>query len=218
MEPEQTGERRVHVHGEGETAYLMAAYRAPRATDPDFFPLTVLGSVLLGATGMSLMGGSSSNKSSRLYKALVDTDLAANVGGSTMPMIDPTLYSIVATARAGRTLDEVEGALNAEIEALFDDRPITEEELGKAIKRSKAAFAFNSESVTNQGLWLGFSELVAGSYGWFEDYVENLERVTLDEVNRVAAKYLNRRQRTMGWYVPENGPRVRRAAASEEEL
>jgi zinc protease len=217
-EPEQTGERRVHVHGEGETAYLMAAYRAPRATDPDFFPLTVLGSVLLGATGMSLMGGSGSNKSSRLYKALVDTDLAANVGGSTTPMIDPTLYSIVATARAGRTLDEVEGALNAEIEALFDDRPITEEELGKAIKRSKAAFAFNSESVTNQGLWLGFSELVAGSYGWFEDYVENLERVTLDDVNRVATKYLNRRQRTMGWYVPENGPQVRRAAASEEAL
>jgi zinc protease len=204
-EPEQKGERRVNVHGEGETAYLLAAYRAPRATDPDFFPLTVLGSILLGASGMSLLGGGGSNKSSRLYKALVEADLAANVGGGTTPMIDPTLYTISATVRAGRTLAEVEAALDAEIDALFSERPVTEEELEKAIKRSKAAFAFSSESVTNQGFWLGFSELTAGSYGWFEEYIPNLERVSLDDVMRVAASTLSRRQRTMGWYLPENG-------------
>jgi zinc protease len=204
-EPEQKGERRVNVHGEGETAYLLAAYRAPSATDPDFFPLTVLGSILLGASGMSLLGGGGSNKSSRLYKALVETDLAANVGGGTTPMIDPTLYTISATVRAGRTLAEVEGALDTEIEALFGDRPVTEEELEKAIKRSKAAFAFSSESVTNQGFWLGFSELTAATYEWFQEYVQKLERVTLDDVMRVAASNLNRRRRTMGWYLPENG-------------
>jgi zinc protease len=216
-EPEQKGERRVNVHGEGETAYLMAAYRAPRATDPDFFPLTVLGSILLGASGMSLLGGGGSNRSSRLYKALVETDLAANVGGGTTPMVDPTLYSITATVRSGRTLAEVEAALDAEIDALFDGRPVTEQELEKAIKRSKAAFAFNSESVTNQGFWLGFSELTTGSYRWFQDYIENLEQVTLEDVRRVAGGLFDRRKRTIGWYVPEIETTTARRSGSPEE-
>jgi zinc protease len=221
VEPEQKGERRVNVHGEGETAFLMAGYRAPRATDPDFFPLTVLGSILLGATGISLLGGGGSNKSSRLYRALVETDLAASVGGGTTPMIDPTLSTISATVRAGRTLAEVEAALDAEIGALFTERPVTEDELNKAIKRSKAAFAFSSESVTNQGFWLGFSELAAGSYRWFQNYIQNLEQVRLDDVMRVAATYLSRRQRTMGWYRPEDEDRKatpRRTGPREEIL
>jgi zinc protease len=98
---------------------------------------------------------------------------------------------------------------------------VTEDELEKAIKRSKAAFAFSSESVTNQGFWLGFSELTAGSYAWFEDYIGNLERVSLDDVMRVAGGTLSRRQRTMGWYLPENGAAeavARRPGAPEENL
>src|SRR5262245_48697637 len=39
LEPDQTGERRVTIRREGTTAYLKAAYHAPAASDPDFFPL-----------------------------------------------------------------------------------------------------------------------------------------------------------------------------------
>ncbi len=202
-EPEQKGERRVTLEGDGETAYLLTAYRAPNATDPDFFPLSVLGSALLGGGAMSLLGDDGSNKSSRLYKALVETGLAADVGGGTMPMIDPTLYTITATVRAGRTLDEVEAALDAEVDRLLTSAPVTEAELAKAVKRAKASFAYSSESVTNQGFWLGFSELTAGSYTWFDSYLDNLQQVTVDDVNRVAAQYFDRRRRTVGRYVPQ---------------
>jgi zinc protease len=138
-----------------------------------------------------------------LYKALVETELAANVGGGMPPTIDPSLGTVRATLRAGRTLVEVEEALDSELECLLTDRPVTEAELAQAIKRAKAAFAYSSESVTNQGFWLGFSELVAGSYDWFQSYLENLIGVTVDDVARVAERYLARRGRTVGWYVPQ---------------
>ena len=50
------------------------------------------------------------------------------------------------------------------------------------IKRAKAAFAFSSESVTSQGSWLGFSEIMAGSHTWFQDYLDKLQQVTVEDV------------------------------------
>ena len=203
IEPEQRGERRLTIEGEGETAYLMLAYRAPRATDPDFFPLAVLATALLGG-GAGPLGNSGSNKSSRLYKALVDTELAAAVNGGLTPSLDPTLLTISVTVRAGGTPDQVEAALDAELGQLLADRPVSEAELAKAIKRAKAAFAYSSESVTNQGFWLGFSELTAGSHTFLDDYLDKIQRVILDDLSRVAANCFDRRRRTVGWYIPGN--------------
>jgi zinc protease len=201
-EPDQKGERRVTLEGDGSTAYLVYAYRAPCASDPDFFPLSVLSAALLGS-GAGPLGDGGTNRSSRLYKALVETELAASVSGGLMSMIDPSLYTVSATVRAGRELAEVEAALDAEIDGLLTGRPVTEAELVKAIKRAKAAFAFSSESVTNQGFWLGLSELTAGSYRWFQDYLTSLQGVTVEDVAEVAARYFDRRRRTVGWYVPQ---------------
>jgi zinc protease len=138
-----------------------------------------------------------------LYKALVETELATAVSGGLTAALDPTLYTVSATVRNGRTAAELEAVLDEEVDQLLTNRPVTEAELAKAIKRAKAAFAYSSESVTNQGLWLGFSELMADSYTWLQSYLANLQMVTLDEIAQVAAKYLNRRRRTVGWYLPQ---------------
>jgi zinc protease len=96
-EPPQRGERRVVLEGPGTTAYLEVGYRAPAAQEADFFPMVVLSTLLTGAPGMNLFAPSPPNRSSRLYRALVDTGLAAGVGGSLAPMLDPYLYRIGAT-------------------------------------------------------------------------------------------------------------------------
>ena len=66
--------------------------------------LRVLNAVLAGANSMSLLsGGGSDNRSSRLYKALVEKELATGVSGVVAPTVDPFLYSVSATVRTGRT-------------------------------------------------------------------------------------------------------------------
>jgi zinc protease len=199
-EPPQRGERRVELEGPGSTAYLQVAYHAPAASEPDFFPMAVLTTILTGASGMNLMGGSPPNRSSRLYRTLVESGLAANVSGSLSPTLDPYLYSISATVRAGRGQEEVEAALDAEIERVLAE-PISASQLETAVKQTKAQFAYSSESVTSQGFWLGCSAVVADTE-WFDSFLERLEAVTEDDVHRVANTYLAPRNRTVGQYVP----------------
>jgi zinc protease len=202
-EPVQRGERRVVVEGPGTTSYLEIAYHAPRALDPDFFPMAVLDTVLGGAKGMSLWGGGTSNRSSRLYRALVETELAADADCGMNPTIDPFLFSFSATVREGRTLDEVEEATMAQIQRAIDE-PVSRAELDKAIKQTRAQFAFSTESVTDQGYWLGFSEAVA-DVKWFETFLDSLAAVTIEDVQRVARTYLAPNRRNVGRYVPASG-------------
>lgn len=202
VEPPQKGERRITVEGDGNVAYLEMAFHAPTVHKSDFFALTALDAALTGASGMTFMGGGLTNKSSRLYKALVAKELATSISGSLTPTVDPFIYDLSAVARSGHTLAEVEDALEAELARLIAE-PVTQEELDKAIKQAKAQFAYSSESVTGQALWIGFSEIFA-DYAWFESYIANLSAVTVEDVQRVAQQYLKKSNRTVGWYVPES--------------
>jgi zinc protease len=199
-EPEQAGERRVKVEGPGETAFLSVAYHAPHASNSDFFSLTILNSVLTGATNLNYFGGSLSNKTSRLYRALVEGEIAASVRGSLAATIDPYLYTIRATIRPDASPELALEVLDKEIEKVLD-HPILIDELSKAIKQARALFAYNSESVTNQAFWMGFSEIFS-DYSWFEGYIDSLEAVTPESVISVARKYLLPSNRIVGIYQP----------------
>ncbi|MCA9933004.1 MAG: insulinase family protein, partial [Anaerolineales bacterium] len=110
QEPSQKGERRVTLHGPADASYLTHAYKAPAASHPDYFALTLLNAAFAGGSSLGMFGGGGTNKSSRLYKALVDTDLAAAAFGGLGPTVDPYLYAINAVARNGRSLAEMEAA------------------------------------------------------------------------------------------------------------
>ena len=199
-EPPQRGERRVVVEGPGETPFLEVAYRSPPASHPDFFPLAVLDSILAGASSLNLFGTGLSNKTSRMYKALVQGELAASVGGDLSATIDPYMYSLRATVRPDRRPEQVLERMDAEVQHLLD-QPVGDEEVGKAIKQARALFAYGSESITNQGFWLGYSEMFA-DYGWFEGYLDRIAAVTAADIQRVARAYLRPSSRVVGIYRP----------------
>jgi zinc protease len=202
QEPPQRGERRVVVNGPGDAPSLAVAYRAPAATHPDYFPLTLLNAAFAGGSSLGMFGEGSSNKSSRLYKALVDTELAVAASGGLTPTLDPYFYGLNAVVNNGRSLAEVEAALDAEI-ARLGTEPITQAELDKALKRAKAEFVMAGESITGQAQLLGMAEAVTGDYRWFEGVLDSLSAVTLDDIERVRAQYLRKQARTVGWYEPE---------------
>jgi zinc protease len=198
-EPQQRGERRVTVKGEGVTNYVALAFHAPSATHEDYMPLVALDSVLCGASGLSFFGGGTSNRSSRLSKALVDTGYAADCGGGVLPTIDPFLYSITATAMPGRAIADVESKLWEQIDAIRQ-APVSQADLDKALKQTRAQVAFGTETVTNQAFWMGFSEVIS-DHSWFSTYLDRLSRVTVADVQRVANQYLTRDNVTVGHYL-----------------
>jgi len=200
-EPVQQGQRRVIVQRPGETAFLKLCHKVPAATDGDWFKLNVLNAILSGS------GGASGNKTSRLYRALVKTEIAASAGGWLTPTVDPYLYSILVTLREGRSPEEAESVLLQEIARLQADG-ISAEELQKARKQAKAAFAYSTESVTEQAHWLAQS-FILGELDWFERYAERLMAVSAADVQEVACRYLQPELRTVGILEPtgtgENG-------------
>lgn len=201
VEPAQRGERRVTVEGPGTTSYIELAYHIPSAKDPDFLACVAMDAILAGASSLSIFGGGTTNASSRLYKALVESELATDVGGSLIPTMDPYLYGLSATVRQGHTAQEVEAAFEQEIARMVSE-PVQEAELAKALKQARASFAYGSESVTNQGFWYGWSETFA-DYKWFETYLDRLAAVTVADVQRVAQKYLAHSNRVVGYYLPQ---------------
>ena len=203
VEPEQPGERRVEVNGPGETAYLELAYHGPSAADPDFVSLSVVDSILAGASNLNLLGGGISNKTSRLYRRLVQGELAASVQGGMAATINPYLYTLVVTVRPDSTPEAALDALDEEIQRVLDS-PIASEEVRKARKQAQALFAYSSESITNQGFWLGYSEMFA-EYDWFLTYLDRLAEVTPQAMLDVARRYLVPANRTVGIYRPTGG-------------
>lgn len=193
-------EKEIVVEGPGETTYLQIAYRAPRAAEKDFFVLSVLDSILSGPTSLNMFGSGISNKTSRLYQALVEKDLAVSVSGGLTATIDPYLFDISATIHPQKKARDVIRAIDNEIDKIVSHK-IRTEEIQTALKQAKALFTYGSENITNQAFWMGYSNMFA-THAWFESYLENLEKVTAEELINAAQKYLDASHRVIGIYQP----------------
>jgi len=208
VEPPQEGERRVVLRRPGPTVYFHALYHAPKASDSDFFPVFVLAGILSGVGGMSFSGQGSPGRSSRLYRALVETGLAVDVECGFRATIDPGSIDVMATVRPGVPIEKVERAIFAELDKIAQ-KPVTDAELAKVIKQAKSQFIYATDGVMNLGYWLGQLEIVA-SYKMYDAFLDNLMRVTKADVTRVGAKYLAETNRTVGWFIPTNDGAERR--------
>jgi zinc protease len=202
-EQPQTGERRVLVRRPGPTHYVMLGYHAPEASHPDAAPMVVLSSVLGGASSPIAWGGARGlGRSSRLYRALVDSEIATSVSASFDLTLDSYLFSMDATLRVGVEPQRAEQAILDQLDRLQREG-VPDDELERTKRQLHAQVVYSLEGVTNQGFALGFMDLVARDAAAWETFPSALQQVTSEDVQRVAATYLTERNRTIGWFVPE---------------
>jgi zinc protease len=122
------------------------------------------------------------------------------VSGGLQATIDPYLYTTVITVHPKHTASECIEVMESEIKQL-QDAPPPEDELERALKQARAIFAYASESISNQAFWLGFAEMFA-TMDWFTTYLERLEAITPEDVQRLAQTTLRPQNRTLGVYLP----------------
>ncbi|HEU4401694.1 MAG TPA: pitrilysin family protein [Candidatus Polarisedimenticolia bacterium] len=203
IEPPQSGERRVVVRRPSGAAYLHLAFPAPQVTDPSFAPMLVADGLLAGGPSVNVWSGHAGRgpaKSSRLYRALVEGDLASEVETSIVPTRHPYLYRIQATASEGVDPGRIETAVLAEIERLARGE-MTPHDLEKSKNQILARYALESESVTDVAHQLGFFETISSHRVWL-DLPRRVAAVSADEVARVARDRLNDLNRTIGVLLP----------------
>jgi zinc protease len=204
-EPPQLGERRVTVSRPGTTAYLKLAWRAPEVTSPAFVPMLVLDAALTGAKGVNLWASfrNPPQRSTRLYRALVETGLASAVSGALLPTEAPFLYGLSATANDGIDLARIEGAARGVIDAVRRDG-LTPEELARARHQLRARFVFEADSVTNIAHQIGYFHTIGG-LDVYRGLDDRLASVTLEDVATAARTYLAPPACTVGRFQP-SGP------------
>jgi zinc protease len=132
---------------------------------------------------------------------LVDKEYAVEVSGWAESTIDPYLYRVTMIAHPKRKPEQVIAALDAEIKKL-QDVLTSKDELKRAVKQARAVFVYGNENITNQAFWMGYVEMFS-SYEWFTTYLDNLAKVTPQDIQRVAQKYFQPASRVIGIYVPK---------------
>ncbi|MEP6514284.1 MAG: pitrilysin family protein, partial [Parafilimonas sp.] len=186
VEPPQTGERRVMVQKDVTTPYIIIAWHVPETKNKDYYALDVLNAVL------------SAGNSSRLYSAIVDKKQLATDISSDLPLsFDPFAWYIYAECNEGIKATDVENAVYDEIEKVKKDG-ITEMELQKVKNQKLMEFYSDVETINGKSQNIGDYEVFFGDYKKMFDAPAEYNKVTVDDVKRVANQYLKKSNRTVG--------------------
>ncbi|MDO8541388.1 MAG: pitrilysin family protein [Opitutaceae bacterium] len=191
-EPAQMGPRRVIVKRPGEVGVVEIAYKVPRALHADHPPLAILAAVL------------SEGKTSRLYRALIDPNVAINADASKGFFHDDTLFTVSAMLAPGITHEQAEKTLLAELEKVKRDG-VTGAEVSRAINKLLAAIAYQRDgsfAIAGQ-----INEHIAvGDWTGYMTLLDRLKAVSAVDLQRVAKAYFNEDQSTTGWFIPQAEP------------
>jgi zinc protease len=191
-EPPQDGERVVMLRRVGKLALAGAVYHIPAGSDPSYPAIDVLESVLTAAP------------SGRLYKALVETKLAASVSGSAFAWHDPGVVRFMAEVNAGNDPQTVLAKMVEVIEG-FGEKPATAEEVDRAktrlLKQRELTAANSTEIAVELSEWAAM-----GDWRLYFLYRDRLEKVTPEQVTEAAKRYFRQSNRTVGLFLPTQQP------------
>jgi predicted Zn-dependent peptidase len=195
VEPTQLGERRTVIRKPAQSPILLVAYHVPQSNHPDYYALDLLDSIL------------SYGQSSRLHQRLVDKDqLALRVGSGTELSFDPGLFTFTVLPRAGIEPTDCEKALYDELAKIIADS-VTEAELTKAKNQSLADFYRSTQTIDGRCDTIGTYEVFFGDYKKLFSVTEEMNKVTVADIQRVAKEYFGENNRTVATLIPEGATR-----------
>jgi zinc protease len=183
-EPLQLGRREVHQEFATELAHLSLAWHIPEVTNPDVPALDLLSTIL------------GDGRSSRLYRRVrEEAGLAFSISAFSYTPGDPGLFGVDATVDpkkreaaeqlALRIVDEVKHA------------GVTAEELAKAKKIALSHHLGALTTMRGQASDIGSNWLLTHDLNFSRHYLDAVQKVTLDDIKRVAATYLTENNLTV---------------------
>lgn len=192
VEPTQDGEREVVLRRTGDVQAIGAVYHICAASHEDAAPLQVLANIL------------STEQTGRLYKALIEPQLASSVDASSQAQCEPGIFEVTVQARLNQSLAAIRKTL---LETLDDlgRQTFTDEEVNRA--RQNFARTFELMLADSQRVALRLSESAAhGDWRLLFLQRDRIAKVTPADVQRVAARYFVPSNRTVGVFTPEAQP------------
>jgi predicted Zn-dependent peptidase len=193
VEPPSRAEKTVIMPDPSQPMYV-EGYHRPASTHPDDAIFNAIADVL------------STGRTSRLHRSLVrDQQIAAFAGAfNGYPGTKyPHQMLFLAMSTPGHTNDEIRDAIRAEIERIKTE-PVSDEELKTVKTRAKAAVIRQLDSNGGLAMQLAISQGQLGD--WRESFrdVERIEKVTKEDIMRVAQATFTAENRTVAMIVNED--------------
>ena len=188
-EPAQDGERTVVLRRVGEVQFAGTAYHIPASSHADFAAAKTLVSIL------------GDEPSGRLYRNMVETKIASNVYTLAYALAEPGIFMSLAEIPMETSIEQGRNTLIELLENSLEKEPITEKELNRAVQQILKAREL--ESADTDRLAVSLSDWAAqGDWRLYFLYRDAIEKLTVDDVMRVARKYFTRNNRTVGLFIP----------------
>jgi predicted Zn-dependent peptidase len=187
VEPPQLGERRVVLEDPSQP-FVLIGYHKPNINHPD-------NAVFEAITDIMGMG-----RTSRLYKALVkEQRIAVQTSGFPGWPGDkyPGLFLFYAVPAKNHTNAENERVILEQIERLKTE-PVTPEDLRKAKTRARASLIRSLDSNDGLARQLAYYQVLTGDWRNLFRSLDQIEKVTAEDIQRVANEYFISTNRTVG--------------------
>jgi zinc protease len=192
VEPPQDGERSTTVRRAGDIQAIVTMYHIPDGASPGYASLQILASVL------------GEESSGRLYKALVDTKKASEVFSSAIQLNEPGIFYCAALLSKTDSLEDVRKIMLDTIDGVTTQPP-TKEEVDRARTRILKNIDLNLSDSERIGLFMSQYIAIGDWRILFLDR-DRIEKVSPEDVARVAAEYLKQSNLTVGEFIPVTAP------------
>jgi zinc protease len=185
-QPQQNGERRLALEDSlARLPRIDISYRIPSSLSPDDDAIDVLTLVLAGG------------RSSRLYEGIVrQKQLAVNANAFAPDSRGPRLLRIVATPTPGKSIEDLEAAIYAEIE-LVKTGPIAGWEIEKARNTARRQFVGRLGQSLSRAIGLAEYALIYNDPGQLNTRWDRLTKLSAADVQRVARQHLTADNRSV---------------------
>lgn len=165
-----------------EKAYM--GFKIPPAKDEIHAPLAVLSAIL------------SSGRSSRLYRAFVDTGLTMDISVHTGGSKDPGLAYVSFSCQAGRRAEEGVESFDRSVKDLIESE-ISSDEMERAKNKLRTEILLGMATNSSVAHFIGQNELVMGDVAEAVREIEQISRVTADQVKSAAKRIFRRESRSI---------------------
>ena len=183
--------RTIKLFKDVQVPSLMISYPSVPDQHPDAYPLEVLSQII--ANGAS----------SRLSKELVyNKQWATSTGSYQWSLKEAGLWGLFVSLKPGTKEDQILSLVDREIFRIRHQL-ITQRELKRAQNQFMASFVDGLSTVDSKARALASAEIVSGDYKTLFADLEKYQKVTIDDVRRVAEKYLNPQGRVIAWLKPQ---------------
>lgn len=195
QEAKQTGLRQITIHDEVSTPYMMMGYKVPSLETikdkKDAYTLEVIASIL--------DGGNSARFSKNILRG---EELAVSLGTS-YDLYDrlESLFVFAGTPTKNTSLETLKKAVIKQLDNLKTS-PVSQQELDTVVAHVVAEKIYDRDSMFNMGMQIGMLEATHMPWKLMEEYENNIKKVTIDDIQRVANKFFKTNDLTVGYLFP----------------